>query len=63
MNDYARGAFEALSWVSMVIEEWEKDPPRRALKEVKREVQEKIRDIQRGVAIHFGTRIQTYTQY
>jgi hypothetical protein len=57
------GAFEALSWVSMVIEDWEGVNARKALKEIKREVEEKLNDIKRGVAIHFGTRIQTYTRY
>jgi len=61
MNDYARGAFEALSWILYLIEDLEGSE--NGWQKLKREVEERLRDIQTGVAVHFKTRLESLSQY
>ena len=52
MRDFARGAFEALCWVKWLLERF-------SIEEVRREVEEAIREIQRGVAVDFTARLSS----
>lgn len=59
MNDYVRGAFEALSWmhVSLVNIDPEKDPLDHLDKVIK-EVEAAIDDITEGIAVDFRDRLK-----
>ena len=59
MNDYVRGAFEALDWVEALLAdiEPEKDPLDQ-LKEVVTEVEEALADIKEGVAVDFRHKLK-----
>ena len=52
MNDYGRGALEALAWVSRLLEE------ARSLKDVMTEVEAAKEDILKGVAVNFRDRLK-----
>ena len=56
MNDYTRGAFECLSWLEERISrlESEGDP----WQTLKREIDEAITDIRRGVGVDFRERLR-----
>ena len=57
MNDYCKGAFEALSWVESLIESTENRPE--ALEEILKEVNAAIREIREGIAVNFKSRLRS----
>ena len=59
MNDYVRGAFEALNWVEALLADIEpaKDP-RDQLKKAVTEVEEALADIKEGVAVDFRHKLK-----
>lgn len=56
MNDYARGAFECLSWIEVVMKELEENSKRWEV--LKREVSEAITDIRWGAGVDFRERLR-----
>lgn len=60
MNDYVRGAFEALSWVQTSIQSVDiKHDPGDHLDRVLKEIEAAIADIKKGVAVDFRDRLKT----
>lgn len=57
MNDYIRGAFQALTWVREVVITDVKDNEK--AKKVLFEIDEAINDIEHGVAIDFRWRLRS----
>jgi len=55
VNDYAAGAFEALSWIRMMIKG--SSERCRTCQRVLEEIEEALDDMQRGVAVDFQRRI------
>lgn len=56
MNDLARGAFEALSWVESLIDDCQDQPD--GWKKLITEINEAINSIKRGVSIDFMDRLR-----
>jgi hypothetical protein len=56
MNEYTRGAFECLSWLEDRISRLESE--RDSWKTLKREIDEAITDIRRGVGVDFRERLR-----
>ena len=56
MNDYARGAFECLSWIEVMMREIETNPKKWEV--LKREVSEAIADIRWGAGVDFRERLR-----
>jgi hypothetical protein len=54
MRDYPAGAFEALTWVNVMLEEQVK---KCGNCNVKTEIEAALRDLQRGVAVDFRQRL------
>lgn len=60
MNDYVRGAFEALSWVQTLISSVSPQKDQQGhLDKVLKEVEAAIVDIKEGVAVDFRDRLKT----
>ncbi|RLI46326.1 hypothetical protein DRO69_03305 [Candidatus Bathyarchaeota archaeon] len=59
MNDYTRGAFEALSWVEGLIDDLKNHPE--GWKILMKEVNEATIDIKRGVGVDFRYRLRATT--
>jgi len=62
MNEYIRGAFEALAWVQTVIEKQkmtDKHPSR--WESLNEEIEEAIRDIRKGISVDFRERLRAIT--
>jgi len=57
MHDYVRGAFEALSWVRLLLQEL-RDNPVCAVEETLKEIDEALEDIKTGVAGDFRWRLR-----
>jgi len=53
MNDYVRGALEALTWARIVLEDQEGD-----LKKAIEEIEAALKDINAGVAVDFRERLK-----
>lgn len=54
LNDYVRGAFEALSWVHSLLDvENQKDP------EIVNRIEDALTDIRKGVAVDFLWRLKS----
>ncbi|RLI33481.1 hypothetical protein DRO56_01600 [Candidatus Bathyarchaeota archaeon] len=60
MNEYARGAFECLSWIEVRMRELEGSPRRWEV--LKREVSEAIADIRWGAGIDFRERLRAISR-
>jgi len=59
VNDYVRGAFEALSWTHVLLVNIDrKKDPLGHLDKVIREVEAAIDDIREGVAVNFRDRLK-----
>jgi len=58
LNDYVRGAFEALSWTKEVLVASKKDPAQ--VDRVLKEIEGAIEDIRSGIAVDFRNRLRTY---
>jgi hypothetical protein len=58
LNDYVRGAFEALSWTKEVLSASKKDPAQ--VERVLKEIEGAIEDIRSGIAVDFRNRLRTY---
>ncbi len=56
LNDYTRGAFEALSWIQTILEDLENRPD--AVKTLRKEIEEAISDIRRGIGVDFRFRLR-----
>ncbi|RLI09709.1 hypothetical protein DRO42_03570 [Candidatus Bathyarchaeota archaeon] len=56
MNEYARGAFECLSWFEARMADLERDVDR--WERLRREVSDAISDIRRGVGVDFRERLR-----
>lgn len=56
MNDYTRGAFEALSWVESLIENLKNHPE--GWKTLTKEVNDATIDIKRGIGVDFRYRLR-----
>jgi hypothetical protein len=56
MNDYAKGAFECLSWLEAKLADLEERKDSWGL--LKREVSDAIHDIRRGVGVDFRERLR-----
>lgn len=56
MNDYTRGAFEALSWVESLIENLKHNPE--GWKTLAKEVNDATIDIKRGIGVDFRYRLR-----
>lgn len=56
MNEYARGAFECLSWFEARMADLERDADR--WERLRREVSDAISDIRRGVGVDFRERLR-----
>ena len=56
MNEYARGAFECLSWLEAKMIDYEMSQNR--WNALKKEVSEAIYDIRRGVGVDFRERLR-----
>jgi hypothetical protein len=56
MNEYTRGAFECLSWLEDRIVRLESE--RNYWQTLKKEIDEAIRDIRRGVGVDFRERLR-----
>jgi len=52
MNDYVRGALEALTWARTVLED--QGDPKRAIEEI----EAALKDINAGVAVNFRERLK-----
>lgn len=59
MNDYTRGAFEALSWVESLIDDLKHHPE--GWKIITKEVNDATIDIKRGVGVDFRYRLRATT--
>ncbi len=57
MHDYVRGAFEALSWVRLLLQEL-RDNPVCAVEEALKEIEGALEDINNGVASDFRWRLR-----
>lgn len=55
MNDYGRGALEALAWVQSLMEEMRKD---KDWEKLRRDVDDVKEDLLRGIAVDFRFRIE-----
>jgi len=55
LNDYGRGALEALAWVQSLMEEMRKD---KDWEKLRRDVDDAKEDLLRGIAIDFRFRIE-----
>jgi hypothetical protein len=53
MNDYVRGALEALTWARTVLEDQQGDP-----KSAIEEIEGALKDINAGVAVNFRERLK-----
>jgi len=58
MHDYVRGAFEALSWVRLLLLDLQTKPDQ-AVKETLKEIDAALDDIKTGVAGDFRWRLRT----
>lgn len=59
MNDYVRGAFEALNWVEALLADIAPEKNQRdQLKNVVTEVEEALADIKEGVAVDFRHKLK-----
>ena len=56
MNEYTRGAFECLSWLEERMSRLEPDEDCRQI--IKKEIDEAIHDIRRGVGVDFRERLR-----
>jgi hypothetical protein len=56
MNDYTRGAFEALSWVESLIENLKHNPE--GWKTLTKEVNDATIDIKHGIGVDFRYRLR-----
>ena len=54
MNDFARGAIEALAWTKTVLEEAS------SVRQVKRQLEEVLSDLLKGSVADFPTRVKIY---
>lgn len=57
MNEYTRGAFECLSWIEAKMADYGKGRDKWDM--LKREVNDAIQDIRRGVGVDFRERLRT----
>ena len=57
MHDYVKGAFEALSWVQLLLQDL-RDNPVRAVEKTLEEVDKALGDIKNGVASDFRWKLQ-----
>jgi len=55
LNDYGRGALEALAWVQSLMEEMRKD---KDWEKLRRDVDDVKEDLLRGIAVDFRFRIE-----
>jgi len=58
MHDYVKGAFEALSWVRLLLLDLQHKPDE-AVKEALKEIDAALDDIKTGVACDFRWRLRT----
>ncbi len=56
MHDYVRGAFEALSWIRMLLQDLKNDPE--AIEKAVKEIDNAIDDIKAGVATDFRWKLR-----
>ena len=57
MHDYVRGAFEALSWIRMLLQDLKNDPE--AIEKAVKEIDNAIDDIKAGVATNFRWKLKS----
>ena len=55
MHDYVRGAFEALSWISSLLED-----PKVEKEKIRQEVEEALDDIKEGSAVNFRFKLREH---
>ena len=60
MNDYVRGAFEALNWVHSLLDDIESEKDLDRVKKAVKEVDSAMDDIREGVAVDFRYRLRSH---
>ena len=56
MNEYRRGAFEALSWLEGLLQDLKDDP--QGWKLMEQEINDAMTDIRRGIGVDFRYRLK-----